>query len=140
VSIGLRPNTVPTSDAANGKRWRKADSSDIWERYCRNYTIGLYERALDRDPENHLLILDLARAYAEACRGINAKNMLERVLALHPKSAVVRAKVAQLYAQLRCPRRALDHYRKVLELDPRFPGESEIRASIAVLSEELRRT
>jgi tetratricopeptide (TPR) repeat protein len=140
VSIGLRPNTVSSSNVANGKRWRKADSSNVWERNCRNYKIGLYERALDRDPENYLLILDLARAYADACRDINAKSMLERVLALHPKSALVRAKVAQMYAGLRCPGQALDHYRKVLELDPRFPGESEIRDAIETLSEELRRT
>jgi tetratricopeptide (TPR) repeat protein len=136
----LRPNSASSSETANIRRWRKPDSSVVWERYCRNHTIGLYERALDRDPENHLLILDLARAYAEASRDAEAKFMLHRVLALYPASAIVRAKVAPLYAQLRCPHQALNHYRRVLELDPRFSGEAEIRDAIAALSEQFHRT
>ena len=140
MSIGLRPNSASSAETTINRPWRKADSSDVWERYRRNHTIGLYERALDRDPENHLLILDLARAYADAGRDAEAKFMLHRVLALHPASAIVRAKVARLYAKLQCPHQALDHYRKVLELDPGFSGEAQIRDAIATLSEELRRT
>lgn len=137
VSIGLPPSRTQSPDAASGKRRPASDSSsDVWERYRQHYTIALYERALARDPENHLLILDLARAYADAGRNADAENMLERVLALHPKSALVRAKVAPLYARLGCPRQALHHYRKVLEFDPLFRGESEIRDAIAALSDE----
>lgn len=139
MSIGLRPHKTRAQAATSSKRQKATDASQkCWKRFRINCTIALYERALDRDSENHLLILDLARAYAVARRSADAQVMLRRVLTLYPASALVRAKAAQIYARLRCPQEALDHYHKAVELNPRLGDESEVRAAIAALSEDVR--
>ena len=109
-------------------------SRDSWDGPQGEHTIALYERALDRDPNNHLLLFDLARAYARRHRLQNAEQMLVRVLQLYPLSAMVHFKVAKIFLRIDRRHQAVEHYRRVLELDPLHPAAAEILTEMSALA------
>jgi tetratricopeptide (TPR) repeat protein len=95
--------------------------------------IRLYERALRRDPLNHLLLIDLAGEYGRHRRLVDADGMLQRVIELYPQSARVRAQVAASYTKIGLPRQAIEQYRQSLELDPLQPSAAVIMNELAKL-------
>ncbi len=111
---------------------------EAWERHNYEQTISLYEQALCRDPKNHLLLIDLARAYGLRYRLPEAEQMLDRALRLYPRSAKVRSMVAATYAMISRPAQAIEHYRRALELDPQHPESAAILAELATLYEQDR--
>jgi Tfp pilus assembly protein PilF len=111
---------------------------EAWERHQYEQTISLYEQALRRDPKNHLLLIDLARAYGLRYRLEEAEQLLERVLRLFPRSARVRSMVASSFSMIHRPGQAIDHYRRALELDPQHPESAAIFAELSTLYEQNR--
>lgn len=95
--------------------------------------MRLYELALRRDPNNHLLLIDLAREYGLHEQLLDADQTLLRVIELYPRSAKVRSMVAASYAMVGLPQQAIQHYRLALELDPLHPESAAIRAELTAL-------
>jgi Tfp pilus assembly protein PilF len=112
---------------------------DAWERHQYEQTISLYEQALRRDPKNHLLLIDLARAYGLRYRLPEAEQMLDRALRLYPKSGKVRSMVAASFVMIGRPAQAIEHYRRALELDPQHPESASIYAELTTLYEQDRK-
>jgi tetratricopeptide (TPR) repeat protein len=98
------------------------------------YTIALYERALNRDATNHLLMFDLAWAYAGRGGGEQAAGLLERILQLYPRSAMVHYKAARIYRRIGQLMAAIKCYRQTLKFDPLHPHATEILVDMAVLA------
>jgi tetratricopeptide (TPR) repeat protein len=111
---------------------------EAWERHQYEQTIALYEQALRRDPKNHFLLIDLARAYGLRYRLADAEMILDRVLRLYPRSAKVRSMAAATYAMIQRPASAIEHYRRALELDPQHPESAIILTELARLCEQSR--
>jgi tetratricopeptide (TPR) repeat protein len=103
-----------------------------WDRQSSDHTISLYERALVRDPSNHLLLFDLAGAYALRGRISDSEQILIRVLNLYPRSAIVRSKAGKLYRRINRPMQAIHHFRRALELNPQHPDSAAIRADLSM--------
>jgi tetratricopeptide (TPR) repeat protein len=111
---------------------------EAWERHQYEQTIALYEQALRRDPKNHFLLIDLARAYGLRYRLDEAETMLDRVLRLYPRSAKVRSMAAATFAMIQRPAKAIEHYRHALELDHQHPESAAIHTELARLCEQSR--
>lgn len=109
-------------------------SSGLSEQQQLEYSIALYERALDRDSTNHLLMFDLAWAYAGRGGGEQAAAMLERILQLYPRSAMVHYKAARIYRRIGQLMAAIKCYRQTLKFDPLHPHATEILVDMAVLA------
>jgi len=92
--------------------------------------MHLYERAQRRDPNNHFLLLDLAREYGLHRRLIQAHQTLRQILRLYPQSARVRSMVADAYLQIGLPQQAREQYQQALRLDPDHPEAARIRAEL----------
>lgn len=101
--------------------------------------IKLYERALSRDSNNHLLLLDLASEYARHRRIEDVCRTLEQVAGLFPTSAMVQLRVAATYAAANLPQLAVNHYRRSLEINPHQSGADDIMNELARLDERVRR-
>jgi tetratricopeptide (TPR) repeat protein len=96
--------------------------------------MRLYELALRRDPDNHFLLIDLAREYGLHNQLHNADQKLSRVIELYPHSAKVRSMVAASYAMIGLPQQAIEHYRLALELEPLHPESTAIRTELELLA------
>jgi tetratricopeptide (TPR) repeat protein len=98
------------------------------------HTIALYERALNRDPNNFFLLLDLAYAYAIRGHFDDSERMIARVLELYPRSEMAHFAAATLYHRINRPLQAIVHYRQALEFNPQHPKSNEILVSISILA------
>jgi tetratricopeptide (TPR) repeat protein len=79
-------------------------------------SVALLTEALRRDPNNHTILLNLAIAHGRTRNYQAAEKLLARVLELAPRSANVCHGVASAYLQIERPERALECYRRTLEL------------------------
>lgn len=95
-----------------------------------NYSVALpsYEKALALQPESLDARYNFALALKSAGYVPDAVKELKMILAAHPDSVRAHLALANLCAQsLHDPVQAREHYRKVLELDPKNPRASDIR-------------
>jgi Tfp pilus assembly protein PilF len=109
---------APRSVNVGSYHTRARDISDSSENGPCLARMKLYERALDRDPINHLLLLDLAREYGRHGRLTEARCMLRRVVRLYPESARIRSMVAAVYGQVGLLQLAREQYEAALLIDP----------------------
>jgi tetratricopeptide (TPR) repeat protein len=90
--------------------------------------LSAYETALALEPNSLKAAFNFAVTLELAGYARDAANELEKLLARHPAEARIHLRLGNLYAgPLRDPGRTRQHFRRVLELDPRHPQASAIR-------------
>src|SRR3954470_1093132 len=89
-----------------------------WDERQYEEAIWFYERALARDPNNAVLLADVARAYALRFRFADAEELVERAQSLHSDDAHLQQMLARSYVQIQQFDRAIACYRRSLELAP----------------------
>jgi Flp pilus assembly protein TadD len=91
-------------------------------------SLAAYEQALALQPDSADARYNFALGLKQGGYLVDAAKELERIVAGHPDNTRARIALANFYAQqLRQPARAREHYRKVLDLDPRHPQADAIR-------------
>jgi tetratricopeptide (TPR) repeat protein len=88
-----------------------------WQGNERYKTIALLTEAVRRDPKNPDLLLSLAAAHGQQRFYDKAEELLTHVLELAPRKANIHRRVGEAYAQIDRPERAIDCYRRSLELN-----------------------
>jgi tetratricopeptide (TPR) repeat protein len=99
--------------------------------------IAHYERALAADPQNPVLLVDVARAYALRYRYSDAEKLIERAQALHRNDAHLQEMLGRSYAQIQQFDRAIACYRRALELSPTSPNRPQTLLELAKMLERL---
>jgi tetratricopeptide (TPR) repeat protein len=89
--------------------------------------LAAYEGALAIQPDSRDARYNFALVLKQAGYVIDSVNELERLLVTYPNEARAHLTLGNLYASLRQPARAREHYVKVLEIDPRNPQAPNIR-------------
>lgn len=88
-----------------------------WGYEQRYRSIKLLEEAVRRDPKNPEILLKLAAALGKQRNYDKAEELLSHVLELAPRKASLHRRVAQTYAEIDRPERAVECYRRSLELN-----------------------
>jgi Flp pilus assembly protein TadD len=88
-----------------------------WAVNLRYKSITLLSEALRRDPNNPDILIDLGTACGRQRYYDKAEELLNRALALSPRKASMHRRVAQAYATIDRPERAVECYRRSLELN-----------------------
>jgi tetratricopeptide (TPR) repeat protein len=90
--------------------------------------LSAYEYALAVRPDSSDARYNFALVLKQAAYLLDAANELEKVCAEAPNDSRAHLALGNLYAQqLHQPAKAREHYRKVLETDPRHPQATAIR-------------
>jgi tetratricopeptide (TPR) repeat protein len=92
-------------------------ANHAWAYNQRYKTITLLNEALRRDPTNVDILASLATACGKQRHYDRAEELLARLLALARRKASVHRRVAQVYATIDRPDRAIECYRRSLELN-----------------------
>jgi Tfp pilus assembly protein PilF len=92
-------------------------ANQAWGYNQRYKTITLLNEALRRDPTNPDILISLATACGKQRHYEKAEELLARLLQLAPKKASVHRRVAQVYTTIDRPERAIECYRRSLELN-----------------------
>jgi tetratricopeptide (TPR) repeat protein len=92
-------------------------AGQAWGYDQRFRSIKLLEEAVRRDPSNPEILLKLAAALGKQRHYEKAEELLTRVLELAPRKASLHRRVAQTYAEIDRPERAVECYRRSLELN-----------------------
>ena len=93
-------------------------AEQTWALNQRYKTIALLTEALRRDPGNRNILLNLAAAYGRQRHYKKAEELLARLLERGSRKASVYRQAAQTYALIDRPERAMECYRRSLELAP----------------------
>jgi tetratricopeptide (TPR) repeat protein len=108
-----------------------------WDARQYDEAIWYYERALARDPNNPVLLADVARAYALRYRYADAEKLVERAQSLHSDDAHLQQMLGRSYVQIQQFDRAIACYRRSLELAPSSPERPETLLELAKMHERL---
>ena len=92
-------------------------ADQAWAFNQRYKTITLLNEALRRDPTNPDILINLATACGKQRHYDKAEELLARLLQLAPRKASIHRRVAQVYATIDRPERAIECYRRSLELN-----------------------
>ena len=92
-------------------------ASQAWAYDQRHRSIVLLTEALRRDPSNTEILINLATAFGKQRQYEKAEELLARVLEFAPRKASMHRRVAQSYAEIDRPERAVESYRRSLELN-----------------------
>jgi tetratricopeptide (TPR) repeat protein len=92
-------------------------ADQAWAFNQRYKTITLLNEALRRDPTNADILISLATACGKQRHYDKAEELLARLLSLAPRKAGIHRRVAQVYATIDRPERAIECYRRSLELN-----------------------
>ena len=92
-------------------------ADQAWAGRQRYKTIALLSEAVRRDPKNPDLLISLASAYGKQRFYDQAEQLLTRLLDLAPRKASIFRRVGEAYAQIDRPQRAVECYRRSLELN-----------------------
>jgi tetratricopeptide (TPR) repeat protein len=92
-------------------------AGQAWAVNERFKTITLLAEALRRDPRNPDILISLATACGQQRYYDKAEELLSRALELAPRKASLYRRVAQAYATIDRPERAVECYRRSLELN-----------------------
>ena len=108
-----------------------------WDAGRHDEAIWYYERALARDPNNPVLLADVARAYALRYRYAEAEKLVERAESLHSKDARLQEMLGRSFVQIQQFDRAIACYRRSLELAPSSPEQPQTLLELAKMHERL---
>jgi tetratricopeptide (TPR) repeat protein len=108
-----------------------------WDARQYDEAIWFYERALARDPDNAVLLADVARAYAMRFRYADAEKLVERAQSLHSDDAHLQQMLARSYVQIQQFDRAIACYGRALELAPSARDRHETLLELAKMHERL---
>jgi tetratricopeptide (TPR) repeat protein len=146
-SVNQRLRAQAKSAAANGKggAGRGANRPDVridkaqkaWDARQYDEAIWFYERALAHDPDNPVLLADVARAYALRFRYADAEKLVERAQSLHPDDPQLQRMLGRSYVQIQQFDRAIACYQRSLELAPSSAERPEILLELAKMHERL---
>jgi tetratricopeptide (TPR) repeat protein len=92
-------------------------AGQVWGYNERHRSIVLLTEALRRDPNNPEILVNLATALGKQRHYEKAESLLARLLELAPRKASIHRRVAQAYAAIDRPERALECYRQSLALN-----------------------
>ena len=116
----------------------RIDKAQIaWEQRRYDEAIWYYERALARDPNNPVLLVDVARAYALRFRYADAEKLVNLAQSLYPNDAHLQQMLGRSYVQLQQFDRAIACYRRALELIPASPERPQTLLELAKMHERL---
>ena len=102
----------------------------------REEAIEYYRRALDIQPDNHVLLYNMALLYQEMEDHETALNILKQVVELTPEDADALKLIAQTYlVHLEDPHNAIPYYERVLLLEP-DNANVKINLGIALIQTE----
>jgi tetratricopeptide (TPR) repeat protein len=104
-------------------------AGQAWGYDQRHRSIVLLNEALRRDPNNPEILLRLATACGKQRHYEKAESLLGRLLEVAPRKASIHRRVAHVYASIDRPERAVECYRRSLELN------SDIAATVPTLLE-----
>jgi tetratricopeptide (TPR) repeat protein len=108
-----------------------------WEQRRFDEAIWYYERALARDPQNAVLLVDVARAYALRFRYADAEKLVNLAQSLYPDDAHLQQMLGRSYVRLQQFDRAIACYRRALELAPASPERPQTLLELAKMHERL---
>lgn len=114
-------------------------AGQAWALNQRYKTIALLTEALRREPGNRSILVDLATAYGRQRHYAKAEELLERLLERGSGKASVYRQAAQTYALIDRPERALECYRRSLELSADHPSRVPTLIELAHLYERRHR-
>lgn len=92
-------------------------AQSAWNNNLGYKTIPLLQEALRRDPTNPEILLKLAAACGKQRFYERAEHYLAQVLELAPRKAALHRRVAQVFAEVDRPERAIECYRRSLDLN-----------------------
>ncbi|WP_428307712.1 sulfotransferase [Lacipirellula sp.] len=109
--------------------------------HARRYdeAIRLYERALESQPTNAVLLIDVSRAYALRFRHAEAQELVDRACRLHPNDARLQCMLGRTYVQLQHFEQAIGCFNRALELEPDSPERARTLYELAHMYERLHR-
>lgn len=116
-------------------RVQKAQAA--WDQFRYDDAISLYERALARDRQNPVLLVDVARAYALRYRFADAEKLVDLANTLHPNDARLQRMLGSSYQQIQQFDRAIACFQRSLELAPEQPDRPQILLELAKMHERL---
>ncbi|HEX4412887.1 MAG TPA: tetratricopeptide repeat protein, partial [Lacipirellulaceae bacterium] len=134
-----KPGKSPAANQrrrAEAKRLQQSPAADVrvekahalWKLQRFEEAIEYYERALARDRQNPILLVDVARAYAYRFRFAEAEELLDLAHSLYAKNANLQRLMGESYMMVQQFDRAIECLLRSLELDA-APRE---RAAIAL--------
>lgn len=97
--------------------------------------IALLTEALRREPKNPEILIELATIFGRQRHYKQAEELLSRVVELAPRKASTHARVAQAYALIERPERAIEFYRSSLEFQRDTPAVVSTLVELARLYE-----
>lgn len=130
------------NDAGQGVPRHKPDiridkAQALWSQRRYDEAIWYYERALARDPHNAVLLVDVARAYALRFRFADAEKLVSLAQSLYSDDAHVQQMLGRSFVQLQQFDRAIECYRRALELAPTSPERPQTLLELAKMHERL---
>ena len=108
-----------------------------WNRGEYEEAIWCYERALAHDPQNPVLLVDVARAYALRFQYGDAEKLVSLAESLYPDNAQLQLMLGRSHAVLQRFDRAIACYRRFLELAPTSPDRTTVLLELARMHERL---
>lgn len=114
-------------------------AQDAWTARQFDEAIRLYESALARDPQNPVLLVDVARAYALRYRAADAEKLVELAERLYPGDAHLQLMLGRSYVMLQHYDRAIACFERALQLAPESPERPQTLIELARMQERLHR-
>ena len=133
----LSKNTAGRSLSPQKPDVRIGKAQAAWEARRYDEAIWYYERALARNPNNAVLLVDVARAYGLRFRYAEAEKLVDRARALYPDDAHLQRMLGRSYVHLQQFDRAIACYHKALELEPAAPERAHTMQELAKMHERL---
>jgi tetratricopeptide (TPR) repeat protein len=112
-------------------------AQNAWQARRYDEAIWYYERALARDPNNAVLLVDVARAYGLRFRFADAGKLVDRACALHPNDAHLQLMLGRSYVMLKQFDRGIDCYLRALDLNPESAEKPQVLLELAKMHERL---
>jgi tetratricopeptide (TPR) repeat protein len=108
-----------------------------WNRGDYEEAIWCYERALARDPQNPVLLVDVARVYALRFRHGDAEKLVNLAESLYPDNAQLQLMLGRSHVMLQGFDRAIACFHRFLALAQTSPDRPTVLLELARMQERL---